>query len=198
MGTNTHQNYLSKMGPRNKQAVRTVIKQPTHMQEFEKMMDFLQTRFLSLEIITANKKENAQLNKVEAISNLKSCKCCKDSHSIYKCPDFQAESPEDRWRFINNEQLCTNCSNTLVTTQRTHSSQYNWTWGGYRTNQTPKLQSNALHDFQVISHSKQTYWCHQKLRNLYRKKTSKQIFRYGRITSSWIQSSKVRAQLTYY
>ena len=40
------------------------------MQEFEKMMDFLQTRFLSLEIITANKKENAQLNKVETISNL--------------------------------------------------------------------------------------------------------------------------------
>ncbi|KAJ3655405.1 hypothetical protein Zmor_014537 [Zophobas morio] len=36
-------------------------------------------------------------------------KYCQDSHSIYECPDFQAESPEDRWRFINNEQLCTNC-----------------------------------------------------------------------------------------
>ncbi|KAJ3650181.1 hypothetical protein Zmor_021885 [Zophobas morio] len=85
------------------------LNNPHDMQEFEKMMEFLQTRFLSLEIITANKKEDAEFNKVETISNLKSCRYCQECHSIYECPDFQAESPEDRWRFINNEQLCTNC-----------------------------------------------------------------------------------------
>ena len=35
------------------------------MQEFEKMMDFLQTRFLSLEIITANKKRRGNTEQIK-------------------------------------------------------------------------------------------------------------------------------------
>ena len=76
---------------------------PHDMQEFKKMMEFLQTRFLSFEIEAVQFTEYAEFNKVETISNLKSCRYCEECHSIYECPDFQAESPEDRWRFINKE-----------------------------------------------------------------------------------------------
>lgn len=37
------------------------------------------------------------------------CILCHNNHIIYKCPDFNAKSPQDRFQFVKQHKLCVNC-----------------------------------------------------------------------------------------
>ncbi|XP_046145625.1 uncharacterized protein LOC123988912 [Osmia bicornis bicornis] len=57
----------------------------------------------------------AKTRKIEAsartlvTATTKSCFCCKQNHSIYKCPTFQKMTTSQRWDVVKRKQLCRNC-----------------------------------------------------------------------------------------
>lgn len=80
--------------------------------DFNRLKSFLETRFRTLEMIEpANKPYKPIKPKtyhVTAASELK-CTFCKENHYIFNCKQFVKKPIEERYKFVQNNNLCFNC-----------------------------------------------------------------------------------------
>lgn len=97
---------------------------PRELNSLQGLLEFLETRFQSLEtigakaipkerFITNNMKSNVHHNKntsLMATKNMEnSCILCQQNHLLYACKTFLAKSPADRYQLLKVNNLCINC-----------------------------------------------------------------------------------------
>ncbi|XP_061724166.1 uncharacterized protein LOC133530287 [Cydia pomonella] len=79
---------------------------------FEKLKSFLENRFRTLEMVEPASKVykpvKTKMFHVTATSEVK-CTFCNEDHYIYQCKQFSKQSVEDRYSFVQKNNLCFNC-----------------------------------------------------------------------------------------
>lgn len=79
---------------------------------FERLKSFLETRFRTLEMIEpVNKTYKLIKPKTFHVTADKEQRCgfCKENHYIYKCKQFSKKPIEERYDFVQKNNLCFNC-----------------------------------------------------------------------------------------
>lgn len=81
---------------------------------FKDMVNFLEARYQSLEMVTSVKPKQAASTHKNTSSTvlhvrITSCSNCKLNHEIYKCPDYKNLSIDQRFVWLREKNLCSNC-----------------------------------------------------------------------------------------
>lgn len=79
---------------------------------FDRLKSFLENRFRTLEMVEpVNKGYKTVKTKMFHVTAPKELKCtfCSNDHYIYQCKQFSKQSMEDRYNFVQKNNLCFNC-----------------------------------------------------------------------------------------
>lgn len=80
---------------------------------FERLKSFLETRFRTLEMVEPESKIYKPVKPktfhVTGASEDKICAFCKGNHHIFNCKEFAKQSVEERYNFVQKNNLCFNC-----------------------------------------------------------------------------------------
>nr|XP_022910534.1 uncharacterized protein LOC111421598 [Onthophagus taurus] len=85
------------------------LKDPNKIQEFQELMEFLQTRFQSLEAIGEKTKRHQVPTQQTKYEQNKTCRYCGGDHYIHSCSKFQELPGKKMEEFVNTKNLCRNC-----------------------------------------------------------------------------------------
>ncbi|KAL0901649.1 hypothetical protein ABMA27_006857 [Loxostege sticticalis] len=109
----------------HKQWETYISNQCDDLPSWQQMVEFLETRFRTLEMVDTSKpwQKQSQLNSkptskpkafhVAVVNDQKSskivCVMCEEPHYLYQCKKFGQQTPQERHDFVQTQQLCFNC-----------------------------------------------------------------------------------------
>lgn len=105
-------------------AWETELKGTHELPSFNKLSEFLETQYRICDSAAmpstssnSNTDSNRSIQSVKPIEkdkthnkkHEKKCMICDDNHSLFFCPVFDAYTHGDKWKYVNENQLCKNC-----------------------------------------------------------------------------------------
>lgn len=109
---------LSKLDPSTQQKWEAKSSTMKDIPKLQCLYDVVEKRIRMLEVESETVRETKKISKNEPLrkkSSLhasgKSIKChvCQKDNLIYKCPELNKATPQERLRMINDKKLCHNC-----------------------------------------------------------------------------------------